>query len=75
MTKTDHDRIFIEKDKPVDRAEVSEMLGILSKALEQTAGTMDQKPVVEALKKAVPTFRDPDMVNSSVDAERELEQC
>jgi len=67
MTKTDHDRIFIEKDKPVDRDGVEKMLTILSEALEKSAESLDQSYVVEALRQVVPTFRDPDAVNASVE--------
>ncbi len=67
MTKTDHDRIFIEKDKPVDREGVERMLTILTEALEKSAESLDQSYVVEALRQVVPTFRDPDAVNASVE--------
>ena len=67
MAKTDHDRIFIEKDKPVDRDGVEKMLTILSEALEKSAESLDQSYVVEALRQVVPTFRDPDAVNASVE--------
>ncbi len=64
MSQTAHNRIFVEKDKPVDRMEVDKMLAILSKALEQASVSLDQTCVVEALRRVVPTFRDPDIVNA-----------
>ena len=72
MIKTDSDRIFIERDKPVSREAVCDKLGILKNALESVCGTADQTPVVAALKKVVPTYHDPETVNNSVAAEREL---
>lgn len=72
MIKTDSDRIFIERDKPISRETVCEKLGILKNALESVCGTADQAPVVDALKKVVPTYRDPETVNNSAAAEREL---
>ena len=72
MIKTDSDRIFIERDKPISREAVCEKLGILKNALESVCGTADQAPVVDALKKVVPTYRDPETVNNSAAAEREL---
>lgn len=58
--KTAHDRIFIEKDEHVERSEIDEMLTLLSKALEQASESLDQTGVVEALHRAVPTFRKPE---------------
>ena len=54
------------------REAVCEKLGILKNALESVCGTADQAPVVDALKKVVPTYRDPETVNNSAAAEREL---
>ena len=51
---------------------VCEKLGILKNALESVCGTADQAPVVDALKKVVQTYRDPETVNNSAAAEREL---
>ncbi len=71
MIRTDHDRIFIEKDKPIGRAAVEEKLELLREALKNCCGT-DQGMIIEALKKVVPTYRDPETVNNSAEAEREL---
>ncbi len=68
MTKTDNDRIFIEKDRPFTREEIGEKLAVLAEALEKVRD-VDQTPVVEALRQVVPTFCDPDTVNTTAIAE------
>lgn len=73
MTKTASDRIFIEKDKPLDREAVAEKLSVLAEALEASAAGLTQDAVIAALKQVVPTFRDPETVNASEETKRELD--
>ena len=72
MTKTSNDRIFIEKDTPLSREEVAKKLKILAEALAQASDTLSQDAVIAALKTVVPTFVDPETVNTSQEAEKEL---
>jgi hypothetical protein len=37
LGKTENEKIFIEKDKPLNEAEIEKKLGILKKALESRA--------------------------------------
>ncbi len=61
--RTDHDRIFIEKDRPVGREEVEGKLSLLREALSSNGCSRDA--IVAALKQAVPTYHDPDTVNNA----------
>lgn len=72
MIKTDSDRIFIERDKPISREAIAEKLSILRAALDEVRNSSDQTPIISALKKVVPTYHDPEMVNNSAETEREL---
>lgn len=72
MIKTDNDRIFIERDKPISREAVDEKLSILREALDTVCGDFDQALIIEALRRVVPTYHDPETVNNSAEAEREL---
>ena len=53
LSKTENEKIFIEKDTPLTEAEIDEKLGILRHALE----TRSNRAVKQALKEVVPTFR------------------
>jgi hypothetical protein len=51
--------IFIEKDEEQTRAQVEEKLALLSEAVREDEGKLCGGAVREALKRAVPTFREP----------------
>ena len=63
LTKTDNNKIFIEKDTPYTREEVEEKLVILDKAVEEFNESVDSPAVKEAIRKVVPTFHDPEELN------------
>lgn len=63
LTKTDNNKIFIEKDTPYTREEVEEKLTILDKAVEEFNESVDSPAVKEAIRKVVPTFHDPEELN------------
>jgi FlaA1/EpsC-like NDP-sugar epimerase len=63
MVKTENDRIFIERDKPLTRAQVEEKLCILNQAIQDASN----KVVKEAFQKVVPTFQNPDIVNAAAE--------
>ena len=65
MTKTSNKMIFIEHDTPLSRAAVEEKIQILREAVEKGEGELEAEVIRQAMKKAVPTFRDPEEVNSS----------
>ncbi len=60
--KTENELIFIEHDNPISRDELTFKLNILRDAL----NSGDEKIAKEALKKVVPTYKDPDEVNLNV---------
>ncbi|UZT81957.1 polysaccharide biosynthesis protein [Caproicibacterium sp. BJN0003] len=61
MVKTENDRILIERDKPLTRAQVEEKLCILNQAMQNASNEI----VKEAFQKVVPTFQNPDIVNAA----------
>lgn len=62
LKKTDNDMIFIEMDKPCTREEIEEKLDILYAALKDGGNSA----IIEAIRKTVPTYRDPEEVNNKV---------
>ncbi|MDO4734530.1 MAG: nucleoside-diphosphate sugar epimerase/dehydratase [Lachnospiraceae bacterium] len=62
LSKTDNDRIFVEKDTPLTKAELEEKMEILRRAVEY--GNDDQAKI--ALHKVVPTYKTPEEVNKTV---------
>ena len=66
LDKTDNDMIFVERDKPLSRAEIDQKLDILRQALE----TQSNHAVKEALMQVVPTYHTPEEVNrKAIEAE------
>lgn len=59
LDKTENSMIFIERDKPLPMEMIKEKLAALRFAL----ATEDEEVVKNALKKVVPTFRNPEEVN------------
>ena len=62
LTKTDNELIYIEKDSPLEKAELYAKLEILKAACE----TNDEEKVYAALKQVVPTFKAPEELNVEV---------
>ena len=63
LGKTSNEKIFTEKDAPLTKQEIEEKLQILQAALE----TRSNRQVREALRKAVPTYRNAEEINSAED--------
>ena len=63
LTKTDNNKIFIEKDTPYTREQVEEKLAILDKAVIEFNESVDSVAVKEAIRRVVPTFHDPEELN------------
>ena len=59
LDRTDNEKIYIERDKPVDAETLTRSLELLEEAVE----TADDEACRNALKKTVPTFRDSDEIN------------
>ncbi len=68
LTKTENSLIFIERDTPCSRLEVSEKLDLLRAACE----TEDDQAVRQALRQAVPTFKTPEEVNALAESATEM---
>jgi FlaA1/EpsC-like NDP-sugar epimerase len=64
LQKTENSLIFIEKDTPLEKAELFERLQELEKACE----TGNDELVREVLKKAVPTYKSPNDINAKANA-------
>ncbi len=60
--KTENELIFVEHDNPISPDELTFKLNILRDAL----NSGDEKNAKDALKKVVPTYKDPDEVNANV---------
>lgn len=59
LEKTENNLIFIEKDAPIDSYEVGKKLEILKRACDSD----DDDAVHEALRRVVPTYKEPEEVN------------
>ena len=75
LEKTDNDMIFIETDTPYTREEVDQKIAMLKAAVEETADELKSDKVVEAMKKAVPTFIDPSEVNINAEKSDEMKEA
>ena len=71
LDKTDNDMIFIERDKKLTRAEVDHKLDLVREAIK----TEDQSAVLDVIRKTVPTFRDPEIVNRQAAQAEEVQQA
>lgn len=67
LDKTDNDLIFIECDKGLSREEVEEKLDILNEAVEKETSILD------AVRKTVPTYRDPEELNKKALESEEMQ--
>ena len=72
LTKTENDMIFIELDTPLSREAVDEKMAVLNGAVEQTSSQIKSPLIKQALKSTVPTFRDPEEINSVADDVEEM---
>ena len=67
-SKTDNKMIFIEHDTPKSREEIDRILGELKETLANAPTPEATEKIKKALRRAVPTYKDPDEVNLSVRA-------
>lgn len=68
LDRTDNSLIFIERDQPVDGAEMERRLEVLRRA----AATLDDEEVKRALKEVVDTYHDPSEINLTADQSEEM---
>ncbi len=74
LDATDNKLIFIERDAPLSRDEVAKKLTLLSDAVEETKTEICADKVKRAMKKAVPTYVDPDEINRTAEASAEMQE-
>ena len=72
LDKTDNHMIFIEKDTPLSREEIEEKLSFLAEAVENNKDEIASPNIKDAVKKAVPTFYDPEEINKSASKSHEM---
>ena len=72
LTKTTNNMIFIENDAPLSREEIDAKLSDLSAVIEKTKDDISSPEIKNAIKKAVPTFVDPEEINKLADASPEM---
>ena len=65
LTKTDNDRIFVERDEPLSTETIEKKLEVLQTALQ----TEDDDAIRVAMKQVVPTYHSPEEVNGKAIAE------
>ena len=68
LAKTNNELIFIEKDEPIEAAELEERIAILREA----AAKEDNALVKATMMKAVPTFHTPEEVNAEAENSAEM---
>ncbi len=72
LGRTANDMIFVEHEEHLSREAVEEKLAMLRRAVSEAEGEICARSVTDAMKRAVPTFRDPDEVNSEAATSKEM---
>ena len=72
LDKTENSLIFIERDHPLTREDVEEKLDMLKKAVCEAKGELASDKIKQAMKKAVPTYHDPEEVNKNAEKADEM---
>ena len=75
LDKTDNNLIFVERDRPFTRAEIQSKLNLLDRAVQETTGEINAVEIKEAMRKVVPTFRDPEEINRHAAEAEEMKLC
>lgn len=70
LIKTTSSKIFIERQQEISQQEMNQKLEILRQALQRG----DRESIRRAMKRVVPTFRDPEEVNREASEQNRLEQ-
>ena len=63
LDKTENDMIFIEHDQPFLRETIEQKLADLQRAVVEAEEEIASDVIKQAMKKAVPTYREPDEIN------------
>lgn len=75
LDKTENDLIFIEKDEPFDRLAIAKKMDDLKAALEESKCSIASPLIKEAVKRAVPTFVDPEEINRVAEKAQEMAEA
>ena len=75
LDKTENDLIFIERDTPLSREAIMQKLEVLSRALEECEDEIEAQGIKAAMKSVVPTFFDPEEINSKAAAAEEMKMA
>lgn len=75
LTKTDNHMIFIEKDAPVERAEMEARLRLLGKAVDESKDSLSSDIIKQALRNVVDTYSDPDTINKNAERSKEMAEA
>lgn len=75
LTKTDNNLIFIENDAPLTRAAVEEKIHILLDAVKATEQEIASPAIREAFHRVVPTFHEPEDINSKAGEAQEVREA
>ncbi len=65
LKRTPNKKVFIERDKPFSREDISEKLSVLDKALKESEGTISNTLIKQAMKEIVESYHDPEEVNKT----------
>lgn len=72
LDKTENNLIFVERDQPLSRQEVDKKLTALKRVIDATKGDISSDKIKKAVKKAVPTYHDPEEVNCKAEESEEM---
>ena len=75
LHKTENNMIFIEQDTPLTRAQMEQNLAILTKAVEECEEHGRSYAVKAAMKRVVPTFREPAELNCKAEKSAEMKMA
>ena len=75
LDKTENDLIFIEKDEPFDRVAIAKKMDDLKAALEESKSSIASPLIKAAVKRAVPTFVDPEEINRVAEKAQEMAEA
>lgn len=75
LDKTENDLIFIEKDEPFDRLAIAKKMDDLLAAIEESKNSIASPLIKEAVKRAVPTYVDPEEINRVADKAQEMAEA
>ncbi len=74
LDKTSHELIFVEKDAPQSREAIDAKIELLRDAVYKYEHSKEEGVIKAAIKKTVPTFKEPEVVNRKAQQSEEMKQ-